>query len=152
VSGAPVQVERRVAATPERVYAYFTDAALWARWQGTGATLNARPGGELHVRMGGSESAGARGRFVTLEPPSRLVVTWGWIDAPFGPVPPGSTTVEIELIADGDGTLIRLTHHGLPPELGDQHDAGWSLYLTRLATVVAGGDPGPDPSLTPPPG
>jgi hypothetical protein len=53
-------------------------------------------------------------------------------------------------IAD-DGTLIRLTHRGLPPELDEQHDAGWSRYLEQLATVVAGGDPGPDPSLTPPP-
>lgn len=94
MSEPALRVERRVEAPPERVYAYFTDPELWSRWQGTGAAFDARPGGELHIRMGGSVRAGAHGRFVTLEPPHRLVLTWGWIDAPFGPVPPGSTTVE----------------------------------------------------------
>lgn len=147
----PVRVERRVAAPPETVYAYFTDPALWSRWQGTGAALEPRVGGELHIRMAGSETAGARGRFLELDPPHRIVISWGWVDAPFGPVPPGSTTVEIELLPDGDGTLVRLTHHGLPDALRDQHTDGWALYLDRLATVVAGGEPGPDPSLAPRP-
>lgn len=147
----PVRVERRVSAPPERVYAYFTDPDLWQRWQGTGATLDARPGGALHIRMAGSETAGARGHFVELDPPRRIVVTWGWVDAPFGAVPPDSTTVEIELIPDGDGTLIRLTHRDLPRQLGDRHVAGWTLYLERLGVILAGGDPGPDPSLAAPP-
>jgi hypothetical protein len=31
-------------------------------------------------------------------------------------VPPGSTTVEITLTPDGDGTILRLRHLGLPNE------------------------------------
>ncbi len=46
----------------------------------------------------------ASGRFVELVPEQRLVFTWGWEgEAP--PVPPGSTTVVIELEPDPSGTL-----------------------------------------------
>ena len=54
----------------------------------------------------------ARGEFVELDPPHRLVFTWGWQDNPV--VPPGSTTVEVTLQAIDDGTLVRLVHRGLP--------------------------------------
>jgi len=43
------------------------------------------------------------------------------------------------------GTLVRLTHAGLPPIALDPHHDGWSHYLDRLALRAAGGDPGPDP-------
>ena len=142
-----VVVERWLPVTPERVWAYFTDASLWARWQGTGASIDPRPGGEIAIRMGTGGEAGARGEFMLLDEPHRLVFTWGWVDAPFGEVPPGSTTVEVELHAESGGTLLRLTHSGLPPGLGGAHDEGWTLYLGRLDMVLTGGDPSPDPSL-----
>lgn len=133
-------VERRIAAPPDAVYAYLTDAALWARWQGERAELEAAPGGafSMHVRDGPT----ARGELVALEPGRRVVLTWGWDGHPT--VPPGSTTVEIELLADGDATLVRLTHRGLPDGEVPAHRDGWEHYLPRLATAAAGGDPGPD--------
>ncbi|HWO93330.1 MAG TPA: SRPBCC domain-containing protein [Dehalococcoidia bacterium] len=145
---APIIVERWVPAPPNVVYRYFTSAEWWARWQGTGATLDPRPGGAIHIRMAGSNEAGARGHFVELVPDRRLVFTWGWIDAPFGEVPPGSTLVEVDLIVQGDGTIIRLTHRQLPAGLEPMHEEGWRVYLDRLAARVAGDDPGPDPSLS----
>lgn len=72
---APLRVERWLAAPPERVYAYFTDGALWHRWQGTAAEVEARPGGALRVFLGGGRSAGAIGRFVELVPYSRISFT-----------------------------------------------------------------------------
>lgn len=48
---------------------------------------------------------------------------------------------------EGGETRLRLTHSGLPHGLEGMHDEGWRLYLGRLATVLDGGDPGPDPSL-----
>lgn len=146
---AAIVIERRVAAPPAEVYRYFTEPRLWERRQGTGATLDARPGGALHVRMGGSAEAGARGEFVELVPGRSVVFTWGWVDAPFGDVPPGSTQVQVDLIADGEGTIVRLTHEALPQGQEPMHEEGWSRYLDRLATRLAGGDPGPDPSLPP---
>lgn len=144
-----VVVERWLPAEPEEVWRYFTEASMWARWQGIDASIDPRPGGQLVIRMGGESSeAGARGEFVLLDPPYRLVFTWGWVNAPFGEVPPGSTTVEVELRAAAGGTLLLLTHSGLPPSLEGIHGEGWGHYLGRLETVLAGRDPGPDPSET----
>jgi uncharacterized protein YndB with AHSA1/START domain len=58
---------------------------------------------------------GARvvGRFMELAPHRRIVVTCGWEDGRLS-VPP-STTVEIDLVEQGERTTVRLVHHGLPP-------------------------------------
>ncbi len=133
-------VERRIAASPQQVWAYLTDARLWARWQGDAADLEAVPGGAFTMSVRGGPTA--RGEFVELVADERVVLTWGWDGHPA--VPPGSTTVVIELVADGDDTLERLTHRGLPDgELPSNRD-GWEHYLPRLATAAVGGDPGPD--------
>jgi uncharacterized protein YndB with AHSA1/START domain len=67
----------------------------------------------------------------------RLIFTWGW-EKPDVPVPPGSSTVEIELVADGSGTLLRLTHSGLPPDFVVLHRQGWELYIGKLQAVAGG--------------
>lgn len=60
-------------------------------------------------------------------------------------MPPGSSRVEISLVEDGDGTIVRLRHLDLPtPEERESHARGWQHYLTRLTTAGPGGDPGPD--------
>jgi uncharacterized protein YndB with AHSA1/START domain len=142
VSGDEIVVERRVGARPERVWPYLTDGALWRRWQGAHVMIEPHPGGVFTMRMGdGREAAG---RVVEVRPGERLVFTWGWTDEPDA-LPPGSTTVAIELLPDGDGTLIRLTHRDLPAPALPPHTLGWQHYIARLAEVAIGGDPGPDP-------
>jgi uncharacterized protein YndB with AHSA1/START domain len=111
---------------------------------GASAEIEATPGGGLRLAM--ADGSMAEGRFVELVPDERVVFTWGWQGS--STVPPGSTTVEIELSPDGDGTLVRLTHRGLPPEERALHETGWVHYLSRLAVAAGGGDPGPD-SLPP---
>jgi uncharacterized protein YndB with AHSA1/START domain len=60
-------------------------------------------------------------------------------------VPPASSLVEIDLIEQPDGTLLRLTHSGLPSaEQCAGHDEGWAHYFGRLAELAAGRNPGPD--------
>ena len=58
------------------------------------------------------------------------------------------TEAEIELFPDGDGTLIRLTHSGLPPELIEVHRFGWEHYVSRLAAISEGHDPGPNNAVS----
>ena len=142
MSDEPIVVERRVAARPDQVWPYLTDGALWQRWQGAHVAIDPHPGGAFTMRMGdGREAAG---RVLELRPGQRLVFTWGWTDEP-DTLAPGSTTVEIDLVPDGDGTLIRLTHRDLPPPAAPIHELGWHHYVARLAEVAGGGDPGPDP-------
>lgn len=146
-----VEVERRIAARPETVFGYFTDPERYRRWQGVDAELDPRPGGTFRVRMTGRSGTVARGVFVEVEPPRRLVFTWGWEQLDWLPegmagILPGSSTVEVLLAADGDGTILRLRHTRLPDDAASRfHTAGWELTLDRLAAVAAGGDPGPDP-------
>jgi uncharacterized protein YndB with AHSA1/START domain len=123
------------------VYAYLTDSERWARWQGAQAEIEAVVGGRFGMTMG--DGMVAEGRFVELVPDVRVVFTWGWRGS--AAVPPGSTTVEIELLPDGDGTLVRLTHRDLPFDEQPVHEAGWLHYLPRLALAAEGGKPGPDP-------
>ena len=48
-----------------------------------------------------------------------------------------SSTVEITLHADGDGTIVGLRHDRLPTDVSrEQHAVGWRHYVERLAVVV----------------
>ena len=76
-------------------------------------------------------------------PDEKVVFTFGW-DEPDHPIPAGSTEVEITLVPDGDKTIVRLTHRGLPEDAVADHTGGWSHYLARLEVAATGGDPGPD--------
>ncbi|HEU4916872.1 MAG TPA: SRPBCC family protein [Acidimicrobiia bacterium] len=136
----PIVLERVIAASPSVVFSYLTNSEKWARWQGDHATIRPERGGIFALSM--SNGTRARGQFVEVEQDRRVVFTWGWVDHPG--VPPGSTTVEIELFAEGDGTRLRLTHDGLPPDEVAIHTAGWEHYADRLVTTAEGRDPGPD--------
>jgi uncharacterized protein YndB with AHSA1/START domain len=110
---------------------------------GVAASLDARAGGRYRVEVLPGDAV--LGEFVELDPPRRLVQTWGW-ESRSGSVPPGSTTVAFDLVRRDDGTLVRVTHTGLPRgAAADRHARGWDHYLPRLAAVASGGDPGADP-------
>jgi uncharacterized protein YndB with AHSA1/START domain len=136
-----VVVTRWIAASPPTVFAFFTDSERWAAWQGVGGTVDARFGGQLRVIM--PDAAAASGQFIEVVPPRRIVFTWGWEGNEI-PVPPRSSTVMIELEPADNGTLLRLTHSGLPADVGELHRKGWERYLDRLARRATGNDPGPD--------
>jgi len=138
-----LEVSIHIAARPETVFAYFTDPGRYASWMGSDATLEPVPGGVYRVLM--RDGVEAVGRFLEVEPPHRVVFSWGWSGA-FA-VPPGSTRVVVTLTEEDGGTRVLLRHHGLPSaEERGQHRGGWELYLGRLAVRAAGGDPGPDPN------
>jgi uncharacterized protein YndB with AHSA1/START domain len=139
-TGSLVQ-EISIAARPETVFEFFMDPDKMVRWKGRTAKLEPTPGGIYRVEI--NDRAVARGEYVEVDPPRRVVFTWGWEGG--GPVPPGTSTVEIDLTPDGEGTLLRLTHRDLPEEEVEQHADGWGHFLPRLATAASGGDPGPDP-------
>jgi uncharacterized protein YndB with AHSA1/START domain len=133
-------VERRVSVPREKVFTFFTDAKKWTAWQGVDAEIQLVPGGIWRVNVTGDGFAS--GRVVEVVENERVVFTWGWEQGP--PVAPGSTTVAIELVPDGDGTLIRLTHSALPPDQIEIHSYGWEHYISRLGAVSEGLEPGPN--------
>lgn len=142
-AGDKIELEVRVAAKPETVFSFLNDAGRMAQWIGDKVELDARPGGAMRIDMNGRDIA--RGEVLAIEPNKRLVLSWGW-EGEGHPVPPGSSQVEITLASDGDGTLVRLTHTGLPAAATNDHRGGWNLYLGRLKEVAEGRDPGRDPN------
>ena len=145
-----VEVSVRVPAPPDAVFPYFTDPDKYTRWKGLEADLDPRPGGVYRVKM--LDGVWAEGEYLVVDRPRRLVFSWGWRGDPpptldvFADVPSGSSTVEIDFVPDGDETIIRLRHTGLPTaKTGRFHRWGWKAFLPRLETAVAGRDPGPDP-------
>jgi uncharacterized protein YndB with AHSA1/START domain len=139
----PLMVRREVqiAAPPATVFAFLTDPDKILRWLGTEPTMEPHPGGLFLVNVGGEHAA--RGRFTEVVPVHRLAYTFGWEGRE--KVPPGSSLIEIDLVDQGNGTLLRMTQSGLPDaEECASHEKGWTHYLGRLGVAAAGGDPGPD--------
>lgn len=137
-----VVVVRRIMARPETIFSFFTDPQRWLQWQGVDAVVEARPGGVFRINVTGDGYAS--GRFVEVDPPRRIVFTWGW-EVPDLRVPPGSSTVEISLEPEDGVTVVQLIHRDLPEHAIEPHRTGWEHYVERLSVVVTGIDPGPDP-------
>jgi uncharacterized protein YndB with AHSA1/START domain len=125
--------EVTIAAPTQVVWEHLTTAAGLARWVRPEATADPVPGGIL--RWTHPDGATVVGRFVELVPHRRLVYTYGWEDGRLG-VPPESTTVEIDLVEKAGATLLRLVHHGLPPETVEDHQRGWVYFLGALHDAV----------------
>ena len=134
--------EVRIAARPEEVFPFFTDPKKMVTWKAMDADLDPRPGGIFRINVTGEDIA--RGEYVEIDPPRRVVFTWGW-ERLGSPAPPGSSVVEITLRPDGDGTILRLVHRGVPEEMRDGSQEGWDHYLRRLVLAAEGRDPGLDP-------
>lgn len=118
----------RINASPSVVFKYFVQPELLLQWMGTWADLQAEPDGLYAVDFPG---IAVRGRFVEVDPPRRLVFTWG---IPGNEVlPAGSSTVEVNFTADGDGTLVEVVHRDLPAERLADHAAGWRDLLKHLS-------------------
>jgi uncharacterized protein YndB with AHSA1/START domain len=143
-----VEVEVRIAASPETVFDFFTDPDLMVQWMGRRAELDPRPGGGFRTEI--NDEAIASGSYVAVERPERVVFTWGW-NSEDSVTPAGSSTVEVLLAADGDGTHLKLIHRDLQnAESATRHGHGWRHYAERLRIAAGGGDPGPDDFAAPP--
>jgi len=137
-----VQREIHVNATPDTVFSFLVEPAKLRRWMTIGGTDTIREGADFRYEM--TKEDIASGRYLEIKRPSRVVMTWGW-EGDDALTPPGSSTVEITLTPERGGTLVRLTHRGLPSEeSATKHGHGWQHYLERLSVAAAGGDPGPD--------
>ena len=130
-----------VDATPQTIWPFLVEPERHVEWLGTVADIDPRPGGRYRVLVGGKNQA--VGEYVDVVPFERVVFTFGW-DQPGNPITPGSTTVEISLLPEGEKTRGRLAHRGLPDDAVGDHTHGWDHYLDRLATAGTGGDAGPD--------
>jgi uncharacterized protein YndB with AHSA1/START domain len=142
VQALSIEREIRIEARPETVFPFLVDADKMTRWMGTVATLDARPGGLVSILVAGQHQA--TGEYLEIDPPHRVLFTFGWED-PGAAIPPGGSLIEIVLAPDGDATVLRFKHSNVPENTVADHTVGWTHYLGRLQTVASGGNAGPDP-------
>ena len=136
-------IKRHFKATPEQVFEAWTNPQLLVKWWGPQGVTT--PVVELDVREGGnwtttmhSDEMGHRevsGTYVTLVPPHRLVLTWGWSDE-------GKrgheTIVEILLEASNNGTAMTLTQKEFETAQScSRHNMGWDSSFIKLDQSLA---------------
>ena len=120
-----------VAASPDVVARYFTDAELMLTWMGERAELDAVSGGRFAVDIRGTA---VRGTYLDVSP-NRIVFTWGFAGS--AELPPCSSRVEVTLTEVAEGTRVDLVHSGLPGEERPKHRQGWHFFTAILRTVVS---------------
>ena len=133
-----LRVDRFFAASPERVFAAFTEARHLAQWWGPkGMTcahieIEARPGGRHRscMRAADGQEHWVSGVFREVVPPRRLVFTWAWeTDGVRGP----DSIVTLTFTAQENGTLVTLRHTDLATsESRDRHEHGWNKTFESL--------------------
>jgi uncharacterized protein YndB with AHSA1/START domain len=120
----------RIAASPETVFPYLVEPDLMVQWIGEWADLMPQPGGTFALDI---NKTPVRGEYVEVDPPRRVVFTWGVPGR--DSMPPGSTSVEITLTEDAGETVVELFHRGLPSEERASHLEGWTRMLARFAAL-----------------
>jgi uncharacterized protein YndB with AHSA1/START domain len=127
-------MSERIRATPDQVFRYLVEPDKLVRWMGVEAQIDPRPGGAFWLDVTGENIAA--GNYVEVDPPHRVVFTWGWEGSE--EVPPGSSTVAFTLTAEGDETIVELVHSGLPGGQSDEHVRGWTYFVGRLVRAAEG--------------
>ena len=128
-----------IEAPPEVVFAYLLSGDRMVTWMGERAELHPVPGGRFAVDV---RSVPFRGEYLEVDPPRRVVVSWGIAGS--DDFPAGLSRVEFTLTPTPHGTALRLVHTGLPDTRAQGHAAGWANYLGRLQLAASGSDPGVD--------
>ena len=126
-----LEVTKSIDARPEEVFPYLVQPDLLLRWMGTWVDIDPKPGGTFAVDMGETQ---VRGSYLAVEPPHRVVFTWGIPGN--DQMPAGSSTVEIVLRPENDGTIVELTHRDLPVDRLSDHEKGWKNLLGILDSVL----------------
>jgi len=138
-AGDTITIEQTVhiAAPPETVWSFWTEPSRLNEWWATDAEVIAEPGGLFRVVVEGGHVM--RGTFLELDPPHRLVFTLGWEgDTPAGPLPPGSTRVEVTLTPAEGGTMLVLRHFDVPAIQVPDHRQGWRQFVGDRLAAAAG--------------
>ena len=134
-SALPYHLDRTVTirAPRDTVFQFLTQTPRWAAWWGAGSTIDATPGGRVHiVYPGGTEVSG---EVIAVDPPKQIVFSYGFVKGT--PIPPGASKVTIRLEADRGGTQVHLTHEFADEAVRNEHVQGWRYQLALFGNLVA---------------
>ncbi|MFK7739745.1 MAG: SRPBCC domain-containing protein [Planctomycetota bacterium] len=118
----------------ELVFAWWTDSERFSRWWGKDSYTADEVGGEICIRHRGG--AIARGKITEIQAAQRISFTYGYENSHLE-LPPESSTVDIELHSDAQGTCLELRHTLPTKSMREVHVGGWRYHLGTLANAVA---------------
>ena len=143
----PIEIEALFRASPERVFAAFTEPEKFARWFGGG---EAGPYAvEIDLKVGGAWRAvfsdGPEGRFFVegaytiVDPVTRLAFTWRAVEEKTGAAPSVSPVSEVTVTLEPDGaaTRLKLRHAGVSAAGRKNVGSGWGEAFGSLERFLA---------------
>jgi uncharacterized protein YndB with AHSA1/START domain len=135
-------LKRRFNATPEAVYAAWTDPKKLVRWFGpdhgpavTKAETDVRIGGRFHIAFHteDGEEHSVSGIYREIIPNEKLQFTWAWRSTP-----ERESLVTVIIKPEGDGSLLTLIHEQFFDEAARAgHEKGWTGSLDKLEKFFA---------------
>ena len=144
-SEAPfAEIRRRLTATPERVFAAFSDATLLSRWLTPSAEI-AMSVLAFDFRVGGSYRFAyhvpdgtvmiVNGTYLAIESPGRIAFSWN-IEPPDEHAGLQSEVV-VSIRADAAGSELHIRHSLLTlPGAEERHSTGWLGALDLLDVLL----------------
>lgn len=137
VTSRELRLSNLIEATPERIFAAFTDPVQLDHWS-TGGVPNGKA--RVDPRAGGVYSMGwedGPDRILEYEPGRRIVLRW--------PRTQGDLRIDFSLEPKSSGTAIYLSSTGYGEKETAEvlyHRGGWSDLLVCLKNFIEGGDSG----------
>ncbi len=129
-------LKRHIKASPEKVFAAWTQAEHLRRWFGPGdikvlkAEADLKVGGTFSVSMVApdGEKHGVGGTYLEFVPSEVLSFTWAWVT-----MPERQSLVTVRLAPRDGGTDLTLIHEQFADEAArDRHTQGWAGSLDKL--------------------
>jgi uncharacterized protein YndB with AHSA1/START domain len=139
---ATLTIRRLLPGPADRVWSYLVDGDLRRKWLAAGA-MEAKAGAPFEFVWrndelddppgrrpeGFPEEHRMAGRILEIDPPRRLVITWGTEGG----------SVAFDLTQQGDNVLLTVTHRRLVDRASMLNvSAGWHMHLDVLASVMTG--------------
>ena len=143
-STAPALTIRRTFAAPRaRVFAAWTDVAIFQQWfppQGRLTSVNWEPRQGNTYRVAFTVESGEEwavvGVFSEVRAPERLAFTFRWKED--DPALERDTFVSVELFDRGHETEMLFTHAGFRDDVSSaNHDKGWNMSFDSLASTLS---------------
>jgi len=138
-------ITRRFDASAERMFEAFLNPETARKWLFTSPDTDiAARRVEIDGQVGGKRLMTnpcdgmvieGIGEYLEIDRPRRLVFTFAIPQ--FGPY---VDRIVIEIVPDGSGCILTLTHESLPPEYHEATKNGWGKMFNRLAEVLSSED------------